>query len=76
MLSTAALAAFALAGSGCKDLTGSGCAAYTIKCHQVQGGVEVVGGIVPEKCDCPSNATFAGKDNITAGGPYNMYQCK
>src|SRR3989344_5652348 len=38
-----------------------------------QGGV--AGLPVPDSCDCPSDTTFAGVDNITAGGPYKMCTC-
>lgn len=44
-------------------------------CHSVQGGVGVFGVIVPSTCNCPSDTTFAGMDNITAGGPYKMCTC-
>lgn len=66
----------ALASTGCKDITGASCSQYKIECGKVQNGVEVVGGIVPEKCDCPSNTRFEQKDNVTPGGPYNLCTCK
>jgi hypothetical protein len=69
-----ALSAFT--SSSCKDITGSACSQYKIECGKIQNGIEVVGGVVPDKCNCPSNTTFAGQDNVTAGGPYNQCLCK
>jgi hypothetical protein len=30
---------------------------------------------VPTNCDCPSNTTYAGMDNVSAGGPWKMCNC-
>lgn len=78
MLSIFAAIIIIVTGSGCKQssITGVECGAYVIACGQVQNGIEVVGGVVPADCDCPSNTTFAGRDNVTSGGPWNMCQCK
>ena len=45
-------------------------------CRSVENGVGVSGVVVPGSCDCPSDTTFAGMDNITAGGPYKICKCK
>jgi hypothetical protein len=45
-------------------------------CHSVKNGVGVSGVIVPGVCKCPSDTDFAQKDNITAGGPYNICKCR
>lgn len=44
-------------------------------CHSVKNGVGVSGVIVSAKCKCPNDTTFVQKDNITAGGPYNICTC-
>jgi hypothetical protein len=54
--------------------TGS-CSQYPIACGQTRNGIQVVGGVVPASCACPSGTTLAGKDNVTAGGPYNICSC-
>jgi hypothetical protein len=59
--------------------TGAGdCDAYVIRCGQVINGVEVVGGIVPTRCNdnqCPTGTTKSGQDTVTPGGPYNICTC-
>ena len=35
-------------------------------------GIEYTGGLVPSTCDCPSNTTYAGMDNVSAGGPWKI----
>lgn len=54
--------------------TGS-CSQFPIACGQTKNGIQVAGGIVPVSCACPSGTTLAGKDNVTAGGPYNICTC-
>lgn len=45
-------------------------------CHSGSGGVAVLGVITYDYCNCPSDTTYAGMDNITAGGPYKICTCK
>lgn len=45
-------------------------------CHSAKNGVGVTGVITYDYCDCPTDTTYAGMDNITAGGPYKMCTCK
>ncbi|RLB48770.1 MAG: hypothetical protein DRI90_25145 [Deltaproteobacteria bacterium] len=54
---------------------GGACDAYVIKCGEVVGGIETVGGVVPESCPCPSGTYQSGVDNVTAGGPYRICSC-
>lgn len=54
------------------------CDAYVIRCGQVINGAEVVGGIVPTRCNdnrCPTGTTQRGQDTVTPGGPYNICTC-
>ncbi len=57
---------------------GGDCSYYysLFKCHQTVNGIEYVGGLVPATCNCPSNTTYAGMDNVSAGGPWKMCTCK
>lgn len=45
-------------------------------CRSVKNGVGVGGIIVPASCNCPSDTTYAGMDNISSGGPYKICSCK
>jgi len=45
-------------------------------CGSVSGGVGVSGVIVPARCSCPSDTTYASMDNVTIGGPYRICTCK
>ena len=54
------------------------CDAFVIRCGQVINGIEVVGGIVPTRCNdnrCPAGTTKQGLDTVTPGGPYNICTC-
>lgn len=45
-------------------------------CHSAKNGVGVTGVITYDYCECPTDTTYAGMDNITAGGPYKICTCK
>ena len=51
-------------------------AALNPPCGSAQNGVTAAGGIVPASCDCPSDSTYAGMDNVAPGGPYKICVCK
>ena len=55
--------------------TGGTCSQYTIACGQTKNGIQVVGGVVPSTCSCPSGTSYAGVDKVTPGGPWNMCTC-
>jgi hypothetical protein len=44
-------------------------------CGETKNGIQTTGGLVLEKCDCPSNTRYAGMDNVSAGGPYKICAC-
>ena len=56
---------------------GGDCSYYynQFQCHQIVNGIEYTGGLVPSTCDCPSNTTYAGMDNVSAGGPWKICTC-
>lgn len=60
--------------TSCSGQSGS-CDQYPINCGAINNGIEVVGGVVPESCPCPSNTYQSGVDNVTAGGPYKICSC-
>lgn len=45
-------------------------------CGSVQNGVAVVGVIVYDYCECPSDTVYSGTtDRVTPGGPYKICTC-
>jgi len=46
------------------------------RCGDVVNGIEYVGGLVPDECQCPIGiATQTGVDNVSDGGPWNICSC-
>jgi hypothetical protein len=62
-------------GGGGSSSSSSACSQYTIACGTVSNGIEVMGGVVPQTCSCPTGTTNDGVDNVTAGGPYFICTC-
>ncbi len=65
-----ATAAFTGSGSGGG---GGNCSYYYNQFMCGQGGY--AGGLVPAGCNCPTGTTYAGTDNVTSGGPWNICTC-
>lgn len=52
------------------------CASYNMTCGQTRNGITVVGWPIPVCClPCPAGMRPGGRDNITAGGPYEQCVC-
>ena len=70
---------FVIGVSGCPKAQGNCPTEFNPPCGSTEPGElspTMVGGPVPEACDCPRGSHPSGDvDRITAGGPYKMCLC-